>query len=118
MSDNVEKKREEFRKLMRTYAGFQAAAIAWAAAKPESFCAAKLAIFLFAISIPSTIAYAGLARSTPQDEERNPGLIMAICFCCAFVLSVAAFSILLASASTSAAIAFAATCLAWFIVVV
>jgi len=116
-TEEEEKKREEFRKLMRTYAGFQAAAIALAAAKPENFCAAKLAIFLLAISIPSTIAYAGLARLTPKDEKRNPGLIMAICFCCAFVLSIAAFSILVASASASAAIAFAATCLAWFIVV-
>ena len=98
---------------MRAYAGFQAATVLWIITQRGS----NVALCLLVISIPSTIAYAGLARLTPEDEQRNPGLLMAICFCCAFLLSIAAFSILLAPASTLGAIAFPAACAAWFIAI-
>jgi hypothetical protein len=69
MSVNVnEAKREEFRKLMRAYAGFQAATILWILAKPETTCAAKIATCLFVISIPSTVA---LSWSTTVDRHHR-----------------------------------------------
>jgi hypothetical protein len=108
--------RDDHRKLMRAYAGFQMATALVVAAKAGEICCAGFVVTLFAVSIPSTIAYAGFARITPEDENRNPGLLMAVCFCLAFLPSIAAISILLAAASTLAAIAFPATCVAWFVV--
>jgi len=113
----IETYREEFRKLMRAYAGFQAATALIVVSKAADFCMARIIISLFAISIPSTLAYAGFARLTPEDEKRNPAVVMAICFFCAFFTSVAAISLMLASASTFAAIAFPVTCAAWFVVI-
>jgi hypothetical protein len=105
--------RDDHRKLMRAYAGFQMATALIVASKTHEICWAGLIATLFAVRIPSTIAYGGFARITPEDEQRNPGSLMAVCFCLAFLPSIAAISILLASASALAAIAFPITCAAW-----
>ena len=94
-----------------------AAALVLSAKAPAGYCVA-IVVSLFAVSIPSTIAYAGFARLTPEDEKRNPAHITFICGCLAFIPSLAAISLLLASASTFAAIAFPITCAAWFAVIV
>jgi len=76
----------------------------------------RLIICFFAIGIPSTVAWAGFARFSPEDEHRNPPAVALICFLLAFVPSIGAISLILASASTLAAIIFPATCYAWFVV--
>ena len=86
------------------------------ASKAGGVCCADVVVSIFAVSIPSTIAYAGFARIIQEDEKRNPGLVMAVCFCLAFLPSIAALSLLLAAASTLAAVTFPVTCMAWFVV--
>ena len=108
---------DEFRKLMRAYAGFQMATALVLSAKAPAGCCVAIVVSLFAVSIPSTIAYAGFARLTPEDEKRNPAPITFLCGCMAFLPSLSAISLLLASASTFAAIAFPLTCAAWFVII-
>jgi hypothetical protein len=110
--------REDFRKLMRAYAAFQMATALFVVAKSVDGRFAGFIVSLFAISIPSTIAYAGFARLTPDDEKRNPANITFICGTLAFGTSIAAISLLFAAASTFAAIAFPLTCAAWFVVII
>lgn len=101
---------------MRAYAAFQMATALVVASKAGAVYCADVVVSLFAVSIPSTIACAGFVRLTPEDKKRNPGLVMAVCFCLAFLPSIAALSLLLAAASTLAAIAFPVTCVAWSVV--
>lgn len=110
--------KDEFRKLMRAYAGFQMATALVLSAKAPAGCCVAVVVSLFAVSIPSTVAYAGFARLTPEDEKRNPAHITFICGCLAFIPSLAALSLLLAAASIFAAIAFPVTCAAWFVVII
>jgi hypothetical protein len=88
--------REDFRKLMRAYAAFQMATALFVVAKSVDGRFAGFIVSLFAISIPSTIAYAGFARLTPDDEKRNPANITFICGTLAFGTSIAAISLLFA----------------------
>lgn len=112
------KPHDDFQKLMRAYAGFQVATALVVASKfGEVWCAGAV-VFLFAISIPSTIAYGSLVNLTPDDEFRNPQSISFICAIAAFIPSIAAISVLFASASVFAATAFPAGCLAWYITIV
>lgn len=109
---------DEFRKLMRAYAGLQMATTLVVAAKANPSLEVSIVISLFAISIPSTIAYSGLARITKEDETRNPHPISGICGLLTYVLSMSAFSILLWPAARFAAIAFPITSVIWWIIVV
>lgn len=110
--------KEEFRKLMRAYAGFQMATALVVASKFGDVCWAGTIVSLFAISIPSTLAYPSFVRLTQEGEKQNPAHLMATCFSLAFFPSVAAISLMLAPVSIFAAIVFPVTSLAWCIVVV
>ena len=110
--------RDEWRKLMRAYAGFQMATALVVAAKASDVCGAAWIISLFAVSIPSTIALAGLVRLTKEDEARNPAPIFATCWALAFLPSIAALSMLIWPASHVAALIFPAMSFIWFMVIV
>jgi hypothetical protein len=110
--------RDEFRKLMFAYAAFQMAAIFILYSQPTRSIATLIITTLFAISIPSTIAYGGLARITEEDEARNPHPLSAICALLAYVPSLAALSIMLGFVSRLAALVFPATCIIWVVVIV
>ena len=109
---------DEFRKLMRAYAGFQMATALFVASKATDVCGASLIVTLFAISVPSTIAYGGLARITKEDEAKNPSHIALLCFALSFIPSIAALSLLLWPVSRIAALLFPAVCLFWCFIVV
>src|SRR2546430_9770547 len=112
------KARAENRKLAHAYAGFQAATALVVMARAPALRWPSLIVSLIAVSIPSTIAYAGLARLLPEDEQRNPASVAFICFLLAFIPSIAAVSLVLASASKFAAAIFPAMCVAWCVTVV
>ncbi len=109
------KARENARNLSHAYAGFQAAAVILLVTHTPALLYTRLTLALFAISIPTTIAWGVLNRFTPEDEERNR--LWVTSFILTFTSSVAAISILLASASVTAAVIFPVVSIAWFAVV-
>jgi fatty acid desaturase len=104
---------DEFRKLMRAYAGFQMATALVVATKVECVHWSDIVLLLFAVSIPSTVAYGGFHTFTPKYKKRNPKFISFVCGFCAYVVSIAALALLLASASIIAGLVFAGVTLFW-----
>jgi hypothetical protein len=92
---------KELRTTMRAYAALQLALVLYIVKTPDEvtgWCV-SLILSLFCISIPSSIAYAGLARLTKEDKNRNPNPMSAISQILSFVPSILAFSLMIASAS-------------------
>lgn len=105
----------EMRNIMRAYAAFQFAIVLYLVEMPitGNYWLHECVLILFAISIPSSIAYAGLARLTPEDEARNPNPLSAISQILAFVPSVAALSLVISTASVLAGLVFVCMALFW-----
>lgn len=108
----------ELRNTMRAYAGFQMATVLFIVANPNSFPLIAFILPLFAVSIPSTIAYAGLARLTPEDEARNPNPMSAISQLLTHIPCLTAISLILWPASCVAALTFLASAAVWVVFVV
>lgn len=108
----------EHRNLTRAYAGFQMATVLFIIANPQWFQLMAYILPLFAISIPSTIAFTGLARLTTEDEVRNPNPMAFICQLLAYAPSFAAIALILWPASAVAAVAFLTTAAAWVAAIV
>jgi hypothetical protein len=108
----------ELRNITRAYAGFQMATALFIVASANSVPLMAFILPLFAVSIPSTIAYAGLARLTPEDEARNPNPISAISQLLAYIPSLIAISLILWPVSPLAALVFLATAAVWVIAIV
>ena len=108
----------ELRNTMRTYAGFQMATTLFVISNPASFPLISFILPLFAVSIPSTIAYAGLARLTKEDEARNPNPISTISQLLTHIPCFAAISLILWPVSCIAALLFLLTALAWVFFIV
>jgi len=106
---------KEIRNTMRAYAAFQFAIVLYLVKSPVNDCCwlTEVVIILFAISIPSTIAYAGLARLTPEDEARNPNPISAVSQILAFVPSIIALSLIISTVSVIAGIVFVCVAIVW-----
>ena len=106
---------KEMRNTMRAYAAFQFAIVLYLVKSPASDCCwlTEVVLVLFAVSIPSTIAYAGLARLTPEDEARNPNPISAVSQILAFVPSITALSLVISTASAFAGIVFVCAAVVW-----
>ncbi len=109
---------KEMRNVMRAYAAFQMATVLFIISSSKSDSLTWLVLVLFSISIPSTIAYAGLARITEEDELRNPNPISAISSILTFIPSLSAISLIIFSVSKLAAVTFAITSIIWVVVVV
>src|ERR1039457_6792121 len=105
------KTRQEIRTLMGAYAGFQMATVLVVISNAADIPGAYYIVSLFAIGIPSSVAHCWFTRPSPEDEKRIPGSLMAVSFCLAYMPSLAAISLLLASASIFASVAFLVTCL-------
>lgn len=105
----VDEARDEFRKLMRAYAGFQMATALVVAAKAQDVEGAAWVVSLLAISVPSTLAYGSLMRF----GSGKPSAVVGYCSFFAYVPSVVALSILLWPASHFAAFAFPITSAIW-----
>jgi hypothetical protein len=108
----------ELRNTMRAYAGFQMATALFIVSNPSSFPLMAFILPMFAVSIPSTIAYASLARLTPEDEARNPNPISAISQLLTHIPCLTAISLILWPSSHAAALIFLATAAAWVFFVV
>ena len=108
----------ELRNITRAYAGFQMATAIFIVANASNVPLLDFILPLFSISIPSTIAYAGLARLTPEDEARNPNPMSAISQLLAYIPSLIAIALILWPASSLASIAFLATATSWVVAIV
>ena len=106
--------KEENRKVMRAYAGFKKDTAIFVSTKFSTISCAWLIIVLFAISIPSTIAYSVLARITRSDEKRNHLSIAMPCGHFAFVPSILAIALLFGATSHLAAVVFIVGCVFWY----
>lgn len=100
---------------MRAYAAFQFAIVLYLVKMPNigNNWLYECVLVLFAISIPSSVAYAGLARVTPEDEIRNPNPLSAISQILAFVPSVVALSLIISTASFLAGLVFICMAVFW-----
>lgn len=78
---------KELRNQMRAYAALQLAVVLYIVRNPVDIngWSANLILILFCISIPSSLAYPGLARLNSEDEQRNPSPISAVSQLFAFV---------------------------------
>ena len=108
----------EMRNITRAYAAFQMATALFVVANAGNVPLVAYILPLFAVSIPSTIAFAGLARLTPADEARNPNPISAIGQLLAYVPSLVAISLILWPASSLSAVAFLVTAATWVVAIV
>jgi predicted membrane channel-forming protein YqfA (hemolysin III family) len=111
-------KRDDFRKMMRAYAGFQMATALIVSAKAGDVCWAWIVLSLFAVSIPSTYAYSIVAHITEQDMQRYPARISHIAGFLTYIPSGAALALLIGVASAFAGVLFAVTGLIWGVVIV
>ena len=109
---------KELRALNRAYAAFLMATALFISANAEANECAGLVVTLLAISIPSVLAYSGLARITETDEKRNPEFWSLLSMLAAYIPSVIALAILLSRASVYASITFLTTAAAWVIIVI
>ena len=111
---------KDLRNQMRAYAALQLAVVLFIVRNPVDIhgWSANLILIFFCISIPSSLAYSGLARLTPEDEQRNPNPISAVSQLLAFVPSVAAFALIISGASGLAAIVFLVSVIGWVTAVV
>ena len=109
--------RTEMRNIMRAYAALQLAAAFQIANESEGSLAWQLtvALILFSISIPATIAYSGLARITPEDEALNPNPISFVSGMLTFLPSILAISFIILKVSLVAAVVFFLSCFGWAI---
>src|SRR5439155_21923381 len=98
---------------MRAYAGFQMATALVVGAKAHEIPCAWLVLSLFALSIPSSIAYLIVAHITEEDKERYSARISHVAGAMAYIPSVVAFALLL---GVPAGIIFATISAAWFVV--
>jgi hypothetical protein len=112
--------RTEMRNIMRAYAALQLAAAFQIANENEGPLSWQLAValILLAISIPATIAYAGLARITPEDEARNPNPISFVSGILTFLPSILAISFIILKVSLVASVIFFLSCFGWAITVI
>lgn len=112
--------RAEMRNIMRAYAALQLAAAFQIANENEGPLSWQLtvALILFSISIPATIANAGLARITPEDEARNPNPISFVSFILTFLPSILAISFIILKVSLVASVVFSVSCFGWAITVI
>ena len=108
----------ELRNTMRAYAGFQMATMLFIISNSANFPLISYILPLFAISIPSTIAYAGLARLTKDDEIRNPNPISTISLLLTHIPCLTALSLIIWPSSCIAALAFLLSTLLWVIFIV
>ena len=108
----------ELRNTMRAYAGFQMATMLFIISNSANFPLISYILPLFAISIPSTIAYAGLARLTKDDEIRNPNPISTISQLLTYIPCLTALSLIIWPSSCIAALAFSLSTLLWVIFIV
>ena len=108
----------ELRNTMRAYAGFQMATMLFIISNSANFPLISYILPLFAISIPSTIAYAGLARLTKDDEVRNPNPISTISQLLAHIACLTALSLIIWPSSCIAALTFLLSALLWVIFIV
>ena len=105
---------------MKAYAALQLAAAFQIANENEGPLSWQLtvALILFSISIPATIAYAGLARITPEDEARNPNPISFVSGILTFSPSIFAISFIILKVSLVASVVFSLSCFSWAIAVI
>lgn len=110
--------RDDNRKLMRGFAGFQMATALVVSAKAPEVQMASWVVGLFAVSIPSTVVVGFFPRFTRADEDRNPAAIAFLASVFSVVPSFAALTILLWAAAGSAALLFPAVSLFWVLVII
>lgn len=106
---------KDLRNQMRAYAALQLAVVLYMVKNPSDlngWCT-ELILVLFCISIPSSLAYPGLARLTTEDERRNPNPISAISQLLAFIPSLFALALIISVASKLAAAVFLASSFGW-----
>ncbi|WP_041324808.1 hypothetical protein [Saccharophagus degradans] len=111
---------KEMRTIMRAYAAIQLALVLYIVKSPDDvtgWCV-PIVLSLFCISIPASIAYAGLARISKEDEQRNPNPLSTISQILSFVPSLLAFSIIIASASKLAGFIFVVSSVVWVYLIV
>jgi len=112
---NTTQKAEEFRKTMRAYAGFQMATALLVVSKVADVHGACIVVSLIAVNIPSPVTFSGINSSPKKIGKLNPLHISNLCFIMSFIPSIAALSILFASVSIFAGVAFAVASLFWTI---
>lgn len=104
---------KEHRNLTRAFAGFLVATSLYIISNPKWFPLSAFVLPLFALSIPASIAYGGLARLTSEDDQRNPNPISAIAQILAYVPSLVGITLILWPASAVAGTTFVFSAVAW-----